>query len=332
MRGRRTNLALAVLLVLGLVTGLLAFGFGTAAFRWVTILHGVAGVAIVLLVPWKSMVVVSGVQRDRPGTAWSITFGVLVVVSLVSGFLFSSGLVLRYGPLTAIQVHVGSAVVAIPLLMRHMRDRPVRPKRVDVERRSLLRAGAVMGSAAVVWAGFEGVMRVARLPGRDRRFTGSHERGSFMPRAMPVTQWFDDSVQRIDRDVWSLLLITPQGEWRVGFDEVDVGHALTAVLDCTGGWYSEQEWEGIRLDRLLGDDGRSFVVRSATGYRRRFPLSDAGSMLLATRVGGEPLSAGHGAPARIVAPGRRGFWWVKWVTEIEVDDRSWWVQSPMPFT
>jgi DMSO/TMAO reductase YedYZ molybdopterin-dependent catalytic subunit len=73
-------------------------------------------------------------------------------------------------------------------------------------------------------------------------------------------------------------------------------------------------------------------VRSATGYERRFPLADAGRLLLATRVAGEPLSPGHGSPARIVAPGRRGFWWVKWVERIEVNDAPWWLQAPFPLS
>jgi DMSO/TMAO reductase YedYZ molybdopterin-dependent catalytic subunit len=41
-------------------------------------------------------------------------------------------------------------------------------------------------------------------------------------------------------------------------------------------------------------------------------------MLLATHVGDEPLSHGHGAPLRLVAPNRRGFQWVKWIDEIEI--------------
>jgi DMSO/TMAO reductase YedYZ molybdopterin-dependent catalytic subunit len=74
------------------------------------------------------------------------------------------------------------------------------------------------------------------------------------------------------------------------------------------------------------------VARSVTGYSRRYPLVDAGRLWLATRVGGAPLSAGHGAPARIVAPGRRGFWWVKWVTSLEVSGAPWWWQPPFPLT
>jgi len=71
-------------------------------------------------------------------------------------------------------------------------------------------------------------------------------------------------------------------------------------------------------------------VHSQTGYARRFPIRDLDSLLLATEVEGSPLSAGHGFPARLVAPGRRGFWWVKWVDLIEVDDRPWWIQLPFP--
>jgi DMSO/TMAO reductase YedYZ molybdopterin-dependent catalytic subunit len=53
---------------------------------------------------------------------------------------------------------------------------------------------------------------------------------------------------------------------------------------------------------------------------------------LATRVGGAPLAARHGFPLRLVAPGRRGFWWVKWVERIELQPTPWWWQPPFPLT
>jgi DMSO/TMAO reductase YedYZ molybdopterin-dependent catalytic subunit len=59
---------------------------------------------------------------------------------------------------------------------------------------------------------------------------------------------------------------------------------------------------------------------SHTGFRWSFSLADAQALLLATRVGDAALSHGHGAPCRLVAPGRRGFQWVKWVTRIEVHE------------
>ncbi len=75
------------------------------------------------------------------------------------------------------------------------------------------------------------------------------------------------------------------------------------------------------IDRAAPLVGASHVrVISETGYRWGFELADAAELLLATKVGGEALSHGHGAPARLVAPGRRGFQWVKWVTRIELTE------------
>jgi DMSO/TMAO reductase YedYZ molybdopterin-dependent catalytic subunit len=57
-------------------------------------------------------------------------------------------------------------------------------------------------------------------------------------------------------------------------------------------------------------------VISATGHRWTFDRSEAERAILATHVGGEPLSAGHGYPLRLVAPNLRGFLWIKWVEEV----------------
>lgn len=106
---------------------------------------------------------------------------------------------------------------------------------------------------------------------------------------------------------------------------------LTATLDCTGGFYSAQEWAGVRLDRLIGKaEGTSIRAVSVTGYDRRFPIERAGSLLLATRFGGQTLDPGHGFPARLVVPDGLGFWWVKWVSAIVVDDMPHWWQLPFP--
>jgi DMSO/TMAO reductase YedYZ molybdopterin-dependent catalytic subunit len=51
-------------------------------------------------------------------------------------------------------------------------------------------------------------------------------------------------------------------------------------------------------------------------------VAEAREALLATHVGGERLSHGHGFPLRLVAPGRRGFQWVKWVERVEVRERG----------
>ena len=65
---------------------------------------------------------------------------------------------------------------------------------------------------------------------------------------------------------------------------------------------------------------------------RRFSIAEVRGYLLATRVGGEPLDHGHGAPVRLVAPGRRGFEWVKWVDTVTLNTGSEWWQPPFPLT
>ena len=98
---------------------------------------------------------------------------------------------------------------------------------------------------------------------------------------------------------------------------------------------NSQRWRGVRIGRLLDDAGLAPAgahvrVVSVTGYRWSFALADARDLLLATHIGDAPLTHGHGAPCRLVAPGRRGFQWVKWVERIEVVDSPWWLQPPFP--
>jgi hypothetical protein len=330
--GRRTNLALLALLLLAFVTGVASWIVGPGLVRWIVIAHGVVGLGIVALVPWKSTIARRGLARRRPGREAAIAFAVLIVTSIAAALVHITGVVRSVGPFSPLGIHVGTAVVAIALGVVHVVQRPVRPRATDLSRRSLLRSGAVLGAGAAGWLAIEGVLRATGARGASRRITGSFETGSGVPADMPVTQWLNDHVQDVDAASWRLRVLDGSRSYSV--DELSsFGDVVRATLDCTGGWYAEQVWRGVRLDRLLGSvDGASIVVRSVTGYSRRFPRSDAPALIVATHVGDTPLSAGHGAPARLVAPGRRGYWWVKWVTAIDVLDEPWWWQPPFPLT
>ena len=334
MAGRKTNLALLAFLILAVATGVVAFASGAAWVRWVVVLHGVVGLAIVVLAPWKGTIMRRGLRRPRPGRGSAILLAVLVTASVVTGVLHATGSVHAVGTFAPLGLHVGVSLAAIVVAAAHVVRRPVRPRATDVSRRTLLRTGGVVASAAVLYGGVEGALRLSGARGSERTGTGSHEVGSFEPEAMPVTQWLDDPVHHLDAETWSVEVVGGGIERRFGYqDLLAYDDRLRATLDCTGGWYAEQDWTGIRLDRLLsGARGSSVLVRSATGYARRFPSDAAFDLLLATRAGDAPLSAGHGAPARLVAPGRRGFWWVKWVTRLEIDDTPWWWQPPFPVT
>jgi DMSO/TMAO reductase YedYZ molybdopterin-dependent catalytic subunit len=326
--GARTNLALLVLLVCAFLTGWLAFAFGSVPARWSLVVHATSGVAILLLLPWKSIVARRGLRRARPGRWASILLAALVTVSLVAGLAHSSGLAGYVGPFTAMEFHVGAALLAIPLAIWHLVARPIRLRPADVSRRNFLRGATVVSAAAVAYGASELVVRAAALPGSARRFTGSYESGSFQPELMPVSSWMFDPIPQIDAAGWSVRI----GGRSVGYDELSsFDDHVMATLDCTGGFYSTQDWSGARLDRLLkAGDATSIRVVSHTGYDRRFPIEDSSRLLLATRFGGRPLDAAHGFPARLVAPERRGFWWVKWVVSVDADELPYWWQAPFP--
>ena len=340
MGPRRTNLALLVVLLAALGTGGLAFAAGTGWGRPVVIGHALAGLAVLVLAPWKSAIVRRGLaRRSGPGRWASLTFGVLVLAAVAAGLAHATGALAGLGPVSAMQLHVGAALVAAPLLAWHTAARGgIRARRTDLSRRALLRAGAVAARAGLLLLAVEGATRLASLPGARRRFTGSLEVAG--PARIPVTQWLDDRVQVLDPAAWRLRVSAGDTTREWTYEEL-AGFAdrVEAVLDCTGGWYARATWEGVRLDRLLPPGAleragatASLVVASATGYRRRLPLADAGTLLLATRLDGRPLGAGHGFPARLVAPGRRGFWWVKWVVSVDLDPTPWWRQPPFPLT
>jgi hypothetical protein len=339
--GRRTNLGLLALLLTAAGTGVLAYAVGTSGASAVVVaLHGGAGLGLLLLVPWKTVVVRRARRRpvERRDPTAAVALGVLVGVTVATGVLHAVGVAGPWwalGGVTALHLHVGAAIVVLPLLVVHAWGKRQRPRATDLSRRSVLQAGGLGLGALALWAGTEGVLRLTGAPGALRRGTGSHERGTGDPAAMPVTQWIGDTVPTGEAD--TLDVVVRHRRVPVPVADLDRDDRMRAVLDCTGGWYAEQEWSGVRLDHLLTDvvgtdlpaDGSVDVV-SVTGYRRRLPIRDAGILLLAVSAAGEPLSPGHGAPVRLVAPGRRGFWWVKWVRRIEVVDQPWWLQSPFP--
>ncbi len=338
--GRRTNLALFVALVGSFVTGWLAFGIGTPVPAAITtVAHGVTGLALVVLIPWKNAVIA---RAPRKAIA-SLTMLGILALCLVAGVVAVLGGFRTYAGLTPMQIHVGAALIAVPLIGWHVVSHRRRqgPRRTDLSRRHLLQTAGLAASAGAAYLVVEGAGRLTGSPAADRRATGSHE---LAPAQMPVTIWLFDDVPALDADKH---LVTVDGQ-PFTRDMLTSGRSATATtataaaaateieatLDCTNGWYATATWKGVRLADLLDPDrlraASSIRVTSATGYVRTFPARDAGALWLATESNGRALTAGHGAPVRLVAPGRRGFWWVKWVASVDLGADPWWWQPPFP--
>lgn len=106
-------------------------------------------------------------------------------------------------------------------------------------------------------------------------------------------------------------------------------------LHCVTTWsYRNLEWEGHRLVDLLADvfptqpddDGPPLyaVVTAADRQTGRYLTEDLASpdVLLATHLGGEPLSRRHGAPLRLIAPRQYAYKSAKHVVDINFVDEE----------
>jgi DMSO/TMAO reductase YedYZ molybdopterin-dependent catalytic subunit len=330
--GRQTNQALLVVLLLAFGTGVATVAIGSPDGAWVAIGHGICGTAVVLLIPWKSRVVRGGLRRARLSRWLSLLLAALALVTLIAGFGYATGLVHSIAGKPGLWVHIAVALTLVPLVLWHVWARGIRPRRNDLSRRALLRAGVLAVGAVGLYAAAEAAISGLMPPGTRRRFTGSYETASFRPEAMPSTSWLLDAVPTVDPDRWRLAIKDGQGRRELTLAELTTyGTQVRATLDCTSGWYSHQDWTGVPLGTLLrGPGAQSVYVHSVTGYWVRFPIHDLDRLLLATQVGGAPLSADHGFPVRLVAPGRRGYWWVKWVDRIELQTTQSWWQPPFP--
>ena len=333
---RLVDWSILVLVTLEVASGLVSLVSGTPDWGWLFVVHSIAGFTLVIMLFWKF-------RRVRPrvtkrslwdgGTPVSILLGVLALAALVTGTIWTLTGVVNIGPFTLLTGHMILGALVAPVLLWHLRHRFRWPRTRDVNgRREALRYTALVGVGAVTWRAQELASSLLGLAGADRRFTGSTDAGGEGNR-FPVTSWVADDPDPVDVAQWDLTVtglveesytveydtLTPES----GSEAVETGTEQRALLDCTSGWYAERDWQGVRVGDLLDIAGPTTEAKwvrfqSVTGYRWSLPIEEARDALLATHVDGERLTHGHGAPLRLVAPGRRGFQWVKWVKRVEL--------------
>ena len=108
---------------------------------------------------------------------------------------------------------------------------------------------------------------------------------------------------------------------------------------CVTGWVVENvRWGGVRLRDVLAEAGVRPDAKALRFVSAEVPYDDTltlpqallPNVMLALDMDGEPLSHGHGFPARIVMPRMYGYKSVKWVTRIEArttdNDLGFWEQ------
>ncbi|MFB6156180.1 MAG: molybdopterin-dependent oxidoreductase [Haloferacaceae archaeon] len=330
---RAVDWAIFALVLLQSASGVLSLGAGggdAAALFW---FHGVAGLSLALLVGFKLRRVAHRVTRRR---LWDRTTGLSVLTAAVAlaalgtGAWWVLGGDVRVLFWTLLNVHVLFGLLLVPVVLAHLLTRAKRPTRADLTgRRTAVRYAGVLLTGAVLYRAQSLWNAALETTGAARRFTGSKPAGDLyggdtVGGDFPVTSWVADDPDPVAVDDWRLVVDgLVESPLALDFDALSTKATRRAVLDCTSGWYTVQRWRGVRLGDLLAaaavrDGARWVTVHSVTGYRWSFPLPAARGFLLATHVGDERLTHGHGAPLRLVAPDRRGFQWVKWVDRVEV--------------
>ncbi len=341
MKSPWANILLLLLLFVQLTTGYFGFTNGRLSFQWILWLHGIGAYCLVILLYWKSSIILDTFRRKKVWSRRRIGFLGLVLLLLAT---LATGLTWTYyGPIhlagfSLISIHIYLAIPLMLLMLWHSWHMRFIFKVSKVwGRRGFIRSGGMAFAGLLFWRSVDKIKEEFQVPGEKRRFTGSYERGSFTG-LFPSVSWIADRPSPINTEHWQLIVdgaverplhLTYNQLLNLAVDQ------QVATLDCTGGWYTTQVWQGVNIARLLDIVGikpgaASVTVEAVSGYRRRFRVDEINQYLLALMIAGEPLTHGHGFPTRLVASDQRGLNWVKWVTRIRVNETSKLWQLPLP--
>jgi DMSO/TMAO reductase YedYZ molybdopterin-dependent catalytic subunit len=100
-----------------------------------------------------------------------------------------------------------------------------------------------------------------------------------------------------------------------------------ATLFCVEGWHERLVFEGVRLADVLArarprEGAVTIVFHAVDDYTTSLPYDDVErlDLMLAAKINGIPLDERRGMPFQLVAEGKQGYKWIRWLTGIELSD------------
>ncbi|MGB2804258.1 MAG: molybdopterin-dependent oxidoreductase [Candidatus Zixiibacteriota bacterium] len=97
------------------------------------------------------------------------------------------------------------------------------------------------------------------------------------------------------------------------------------TLNCVEGWSVTILWEGVLVRDLIKEAGidstaKVIIFHAYDGYSSSFPLNYVmeNDIIMAHRMNDLTMPPERGFPFQLVAEGKWGYKWVKWITEIEL--------------
>ncbi|MCJ7498025.1 MAG: molybdopterin-dependent oxidoreductase [candidate division Zixibacteria bacterium] len=147
--------------------------------------------------------------------------------------------------------------------------------------------------------------------------------------------------QFIDKDKYRLeitgLVINPK---TYTYDEVINSHKSykqLVELNSVDGWSVNILWEGVLVKDLLAEAqvlprAKVVIFHSYEGYSTSFPVDYImnNDIIMAYKMNNVNLPPERGFPFQLVAEGKWGYKWIKWITRIELSEdinyRGYWEQ------
>lgn len=176
---------------------------------------------------------------------------------------------------------------------------------------------------------FEGNERKQRE--RQMKEEGRLPPGQSLTLKWPVLQY--GSVPRFDPERWDFRVYgLVENALKLSWNEFNALPKFehTSDFHCVTRWSRfDNRWNGVAFREVLRrvhptPTARYVLVHAEQGYTANVPLVDLDrdDVLLATHHDGEPLSADHGYPLRLIVPHLYAWKSVKWVRGLELLDRD----------
>jgi DMSO/TMAO reductase YedYZ molybdopterin-dependent catalytic subunit len=163
--------------------------------------------------------------------------------------------------------------------------------------------------------------------------------GQYLTEKWPVLHY--GSVPRFDPRTWTFRVFGKVlNEFTLSWEDFQKLPMTTVVADmhCVTTWSRlDQHWEGVPFSKIVElakplPEAKFVIAHSEQGFTANTPIefTQRDDCLIALRANGEPLSAEHGSPARLVVPRLYAWKSAKWLRGIEfsgVDKPGFWERN-----